>query len=152
MRRLAGVCLIAILAATAGFADDSGKKSSRSEAKAIVEKGVELFAEKGAEDAVRIINQRSKPFLDRDLYLFVIGPDGSIVAHAFDESRIGIPAEELYDEDGQPYGKLMLKLANEEGTWVPYRQYNPVTKKVEPKSSYVRKAHGHIFGCGVYGD
>lgn len=153
MKRFVVLSLIAMaFLATAGLAGAAGKKSTRADAEALVEKGITLFREKGADEAIRIINQRTKPFYDGDLYLFVIGPDGTIVAHGFDDTRLGIAADELYDEDGQPYGKLMLKLANEKGVWIPYRQFNPVTKKVEPKTSLVRRAEGHIFGCGVYGD
>lgn len=128
------------------------RRSTRADAEALVNQGIELFASKGPEEGIRVINKRGKPFMDRDLYLFVIGPDGTIVAHAFDESRVGIPAEELYDEDGQPYGKLMMKLANDKGVWIPYRQFNPVSRKVEAKQSIVRKSNGYIFGCGVYGE
>ncbi|MBW3671941.1 MAG: extracellular solute-binding protein, partial [Acidobacteria bacterium] len=111
-----------------------------------------LFEEKGSAEGIRIVNQGAKPFLDGELYLFVIDDSGSIAAHAFDQSRVGIAANELYDHEGQPYGKLMLKLANEKGVWIPYLQFNPVSKKVEPKQSFVRKANGYIFGCGVYGE
>lgn len=151
MKRFARIALIAVtLVATTTLAGASGKKPVRADAEALVNRGITLFAEKGDTEGMRIVNERARPFLDGELYLFVIGPDGSIVAHAYDGSRVGIKADELYDEDGQPYGKLMLKLANEKGVWIPYRQFNPVSKKVEPKNSFVRKANGYIFGCGVY--
>lgn len=147
---IAGIAMVVMVIAPLAFA--GGKSGTRASAESLVNRGVALFQEKGPEEGIRIVNQRSKPFFDGDLYLFVIGPDGKIVAHAFDEARIGIPAEELYDEEGQPYGKLMVKLANDKGVWIPYRQFNPVSKKVEPKNSFVRKANGYIFGCGVYGE
>lgn len=145
------VIALAVLASTT-FAHAAGGKATRADAEALVNRGVALFEENGPAEGIRIVNQRAKPFLDGELYLFVIDESGSIAAHAFDESRVGIAASELYDHEGQPYGKLMLKLANEKGVWIPYLQFNPVSKKVEPKQSFVRKANGYIFGCGVYGE
>ncbi len=137
---------------SASLAYGAGNKPTRADAEALVNRGVTLFQQKGPEEGIRAVNARTKPFLDGELYLFVIGPDGTMVAHAFDESRIGIAANELYDDEGQPYGTFMVKLASDKGVWIPYRQLNPISKRVEPKHSFVRKSGGYIFGCGVYGD
>lgn len=152
MRRFGKIAVIAAsVIAAASFVSADARKPTRADAESLVNRGVELFRQQGPEAGIRTVNERTRPFLDGELYLFVIGPDGSIVAHANEESRVGIAADELYDDQGQPYGKLMIKLANDKGVWIPYRQFNPVSKKVEPKTSFVRKADGYIFGCGVYG-
>jgi cytochrome c len=142
--------VLAILTALPAAAGGAGSKEAA--AKAIVEQGIRLLEEKGAEEMIRTVNQRKKPFTDGDLYLFVIGPENEVVAHGSDGSRIGIAAADLYDHENQPYGHLMLKLASEKGQWIPYNQFNPLTKKVEPKRSWIRRANGYIFGCGVYGE
>lgn len=153
MNRFGRISIIAVaMLASATLAHAADKKATRADAEALVNRGVVLFQEKGPAEAIRIVNQGAKPFLEGELYLFVIDDKGAIAAHAFDQARVGIAADELYDHEGQPYGKLMLKLANEKGVWIPYRQFNPVSKKVEPKHSFVRKADGYIFGCGVYGE
>jgi cytochrome c len=141
---------VAILAALPVAAGGAGTREAA--AKAMVEQGIRLLEEKGAEEMIRTVNQRKKPFTDGELYLFVIGPEKAIVAHGSDGSRIGIAAADLYDHENQPYGHLMLKLADEKGKWIPYNQFNPLTKKVEPKRSWIRRANGYIVGCGVYGD
>lgn len=152
MKRFGKIAVIAVSVMTAvSFVHAEVGRPARADAESLVNRGIELFRQQGPEVGIRTVNERARPFLDGELYLFVIGPDGSIVAHAYDESRVGIAADELYDDQGQPYGKLMLKLANDKGVWIPYRQFNPVSKKVEPKTSFVRKADGYIFGCGVYG-
>lgn len=153
MKRFGKITVLAIVALlSSSIAYGADRKATRADAEALVNRGLTLFQEKGPEEGIRIVNERTKPFLDGELYLFVIGPEGRIVAHAFDKARVGIAANELYDEEGQPYGTLMLKLANDKGVWIPYRQLNPATRRVEPKQSFVRKSGGYIFGCGVYGE
>lgn len=152
MNRFGTFSMIAIAVLGSATLAYASKKPTRADAEALVNRGVTLFQEKGAAEGIRIVNSGTKPYLDGEMYLFVIGPDGAIAAHGFDKSRIGIAAEELYDEEGQPYGKLMLKHASDKGVWIPYRQFNPASKKVEPKNSFVRRAEGYIFGCGVYGE
>lgn len=127
-----------------------GTRGSREQAQAMVQQAIELYREKGAERAMAEISREGGPFLRDDLYVFVIGPDGKITAHAFEPSRIGIAAEELFDVDGQPYGQVILDEATPEGAWVRYRKHNPLTKKNEAKASWVVLEDGYIFGCGVY--
>jgi cytochrome c len=149
MGRGAAVLLIAVLTAWPAVAGDTGKEAA---AKSMVNEGIRLLEQKGAEEMIRTVNQRKKPFSDGELYLFVIGPENRIVAHGSDGSRIGLAASDLYDHENQPYGQLMVKLADEKGRWIPYKQFNPVSRKVEPKRSWIRRTNGYIFGCGVYGE
>jgi signal transduction histidine kinase len=34
--------------------------------------------------------------------------------------------------------------------WSDYKWTNPVTKKIDPKSTYFQKVDDVILGCGVY--
>lgn len=128
----------------------AGERGTAKEAVSLVDKAVRLLSEKGPDELIRVVNLRKAPYTDRDLYLFVIGPDEKIVAHGFDPARIGITASDLYDGDGQPYGSLMLKYANAEGRWLAYRASDPITGKMADKKSWVRRHDGYIIGCGVY--
>ncbi len=131
--------------------DAGGREAIHPEqAKAMVNRAVEMLREKGPGPVLDAINQEKGPFLDGDLYVFVIGPDHKIAAHAFEKMRVGIPAEELYDVDGQPYGQLMLDQATPKGSWLQYRQFNPVNRKIEKKTSWIVREGDYIFGCGYY--
>jgi signal transduction histidine kinase len=92
----------------------------------------------------------STSFVDRDLYIFVIGPDHRIVAHAADAARVGVDAQTLVDTDGKPFGNEMIAYATEDGAWVDYKFADPLTGADEPKSSWVVRHGGYIFGCGIY--
>jgi signal transduction histidine kinase len=40
--------------------------------------------------------------------------------------------------------------ATEDGVWVDYKWFDPVTRDVMPKTSWVVLHDGYIFGAGVY--
>lgn len=150
MARSIGLLVVTLLMVVASAAPAKEKAGTREEAVAIVEKGAALLRDAGPARLIEAVNAREKGFRDRDLYLFVLGPDQKIVAHAFDKGRIGLSASELYDGDGQPYGKLFLKLANDKGQWVEYRIHNPMTGRVAKKSTFVKRVGDYILGCGYY--
>ncbi len=115
----------------------------------MVEKAIARYQEVGAEKAFAEFSDLKGAFVDRDLYVFVIGPDSKVVAHGADSSRIGLDATTLADEDGKAYGKELLA-ATAEGVWVDYKFKNPVSQQVEPKSSFAKLVDGYVFGCGFY--
>jgi cytochrome c len=42
-------------------------------------------------------------------------------------------------------------VAKTKGTgWVDYKWVNPVSKKIEPKSTYIQKGDEYFLGCGIY--
>ena len=44
-----------------------------------------------------------------------------------------------------------VQMAKTKGSgWVDYKWTNPTTKKVEAKSTYVKKVDELIFCCGIY--
>lgn len=150
MARPIGLLVVTLLVLIASTAPAGQKAGTRDEAIAIVENGAALLREAGPARLIEAVNAGEDGFRDRDLYLFVLGPDQKIIAHAFDKGRIGLSASELYDGDGQPYGKLILKLANDKGQWVSYRIHNPMTGRVAKKSTFVQRVGDYILGCGFY--
>ena len=55
------------------------------------------------------------------------------------------------DVDGKLYRKEMVTLAKTKGRgWVDYKYRNPVSGKVEPKTSYLAKTGDMIIICGIY--
>jgi hypothetical protein len=143
------LCLIATGAGLTGAAD----RGTAEEAKAMVAKAVALFKEKG-KAAFDDINGGEK-FRYKDLYVFAysVGPDATAVAYggpAVDPPPVGRKAADIKDADGKPIGKMFQELATEDGVWVDYRWMNPTTKTPEEKSSWLVRAGGYIFGCGIY--
>jgi cytochrome c len=58
----------------------------------------------------------------------------------------------LKDQDGNYLIREMVKIAKTSGSgWVDYKWPNPITNKIEDKSSYVEKMGKDYFaGVGVY--
>ncbi len=133
------------LAPVAGAAE----RGTAEEAKAMVAKAIAAYDEKG-EAVFAEITAPSTAFVDRDLYIFVIGADHLERAHGADASLVGVDVTTLVDVDGKAFGKAFFAEATEQGTWVDYKWKDPMTGEVQPKSSWVVLHDGYIFGCGIY--
>jgi cytochrome c len=141
-----------MLMPAAGFA--SADKGNADEAKAMVEKAATLLKDSGPDQAFAAFDDpANKDFHDRDLYIFVRSMDGNTVAHGANKGMIGHTNLDLKDADGKPYNKEMIDLANSKGSgWVDYRWVNPVSHKIEPKSSFIVKVGDYVVGAGFYKD
>lgn len=97
-----------------------------------------------------------KEFHDRDLYAFIYdySVDGTLicVAHGARAALIGRNLIDLKDQEGKYMGRELLAIAKGPGSgWVDYKFPNPLTNKIEDKTSYVEKLGDHYFvGVGVY--
>jgi cytochrome c len=144
---LALICLTCIVwSAEMAAAADRGTEA---EAKALVAKAIAAYDARGA-SAFAEMTAPSTAFTDRDLYIFVIGPDHKTVAHGFDATRVGQDVLTLKDTTGKPIGKEFVDQATATGAWVQYVMKDPLTGKDEPKTSWVVRHDKYIFGCGVY--
>ncbi|HXP76729.1 MAG TPA: cache domain-containing protein [Stellaceae bacterium] len=141
-----------LLAPTTGVA--SADKGTADEAKAMVEKAAALLKDSGPDKAFAAFDDpANKDFHDRDLYIFVRSMDGNTVAHGANKGMIGHTNLDLKDADGKPYNKEMIDLASSKGSgWVDYRWVNPVSHKIEPKSSFIVKVGDYVVGAGFYKD
>jgi signal transduction histidine kinase len=146
------VTIALIWAPAAGIA--SSDRGTADEAKAMVEKAAALLKDAGPDKAFAAFDDpANKDFHDRDLYVFVRGMDGNTVAHGANKGMIGHTNLDLKDADGKPYNKEMIDLATAKGSgWVDYRWVNPVSHKIEPKSSYIVKVGDYVVGSGFYKD
>jgi len=153
--RIIPIFLIALACAlTPGAGMASSDRGTADEAKAMVEKAAALLKDAGSEKAFAAFNDpANKDFHDRDLYIFVRSMDGNTVAHGANKGMIGHTNLDLKDADGKPYNKEMIDLANGKGScWVEYRWVNPVSHKIEPKSSFIEKVGDYVVGAGFYKD
>jgi cytochrome c len=124
---------------------------SADEAKALVEKAAAFVKANGKDKAYGEFNQQKGKFVDRDLYVFVFDFNGTMLSHGANEKLIGKNLVELKDAEGKFFVQKMIEVAKKEGKgWVDYQWTNPVSKKIEPKSSYVQKLDDVFLGCGIY--
>jgi cytochrome c len=146
---VAGAIALAVLLGGYMWAEAGDSKATPEQAQAMVEQAVQFIEANGSEATVAAVNA-GEPFRDGELYVFIIGPDGMTVANGADISRVGLDAASIKDVDGKLFGKEMIERATAEGAWVEYKLENPVSREVQPKTSWVRKVNGYVIGCGLY--
>ncbi len=127
----------------------AGQKATSAEAQALLDKAVKLVQTDGDAKALAAFNNPKGPFVDRELYVFCYGPDGKITAHR-DPKMVGTEVAAVKDGDGKEIGKQLLELGKKGGGTVEYRYKNPVSDKVEPKVSYLKRAGDQVCGVGAY--
>ncbi len=130
--------------------EESAERGTAAEAQAMVARAIQRFDAAGPAKTFAEIDAQDPAFRDRDLYVFVIGPDGRIAAHAGDVERIGLDLRDIRDHDDRPYGQMILDEATPEGVWIDYERLDYLSNKVLPKSSWVVRHKGYIFGVGIY--
>jgi signal transduction histidine kinase len=130
------------------FATSNG---SADEARALIDKAVKLVATDGNEKAYTAFNDAAGGYVDRDLYIFVMDLQGTVLAHGANKSLIGKQLLNLKDANGKTFVQEMVAVASAKGEgWVDYHWSNPVTKKVEGKSTLVKKVGDVFVAVGIY--
>ncbi|MFT3818637.1 MAG: cache domain-containing protein [Rubrivivax sp.] len=146
--------LITIAAAvgltTTALAQDHG---SRDDAKAMVDAALAHVKKVGPEKAFEDFSKDKAAWTKKDLYVFAMDFDGVNKAHGANEKLIGKALIGLKDQQGKEFVKEMVAVGSGKGEgWVDYDWANPVTKKVEGKSSYVKRIAGtsYLLAVGIY--
>ena len=152
MKKLVLLALsVLLMEGMAGVCPASEKRGTAGEAEKLVKNAVEMLKAKGKDATFREINRDGSPFVDRDLYLFVIDTKGNTLAHGFNKKLIGRNMYELRDPNGKFFIKEFIALAQNKGKgWVDYLFTDPITKKIEEKSTYVVGHENLVIGCGIY--
>jgi signal transduction histidine kinase len=129
----------------------AGDKGSAEEATALVKKAIAYLKDNGKEKVLAEINNPNGRFKDRDLYVFVFDMNGNSLAHSAMPKMVGKNVTDLKDADGKVLFKAYRDTVNTSGKgWVDYRWPNPVSGKIEQKSTYVEKQDDMIFASGIY--
>jgi signal transduction histidine kinase len=143
---------IATLFGTAALAAEKGTPE---EAKAMVAAAVDYFNANGMDAlAEAAMDPENTTFHDRDLYVFIVQFDGTMIAHGVTPALKGKNLGGAVDADGFAYPQAMIELAKSgESGWVDYHWPNPTSGKVEAKSTYVTALdENHLVGVGVFKD
>jgi cytochrome c len=154
MKALFKSILFAVMAAVAmspAFANDRG---TQDEAVALVKKAIAYYKANGKEKTFAAINEQSPDFKYKDLYLFgsIVKEGAPLAAHGANPKMVGKDMSLLKDAEGKPFAKEIMDLGNSKAGkgWVDYKWPNPVTKAIEPKTTYVERVDDVYFACGVY--
>ena len=87
-----------------------------------------------------------------EIYVYVVGPDGTSLAHAANPDLVGQELSDLQDSAGLFVTRGILDAATTDGAWTIYRFTNPATGREQPKHSWVVSHNGLVFGAGYYTD
>jgi cytochrome c len=124
---------------------------TREEAVAMVHRVQEKFRKDGAEATFKAVNDKSDPaFHDRDLYPFIYDLNGLNVAHGARPVLVGKNLISLKDQDGKYLIQELIAIAKNPGSgWINYKWPNPLTNKIEDKTSYIERMGDYVVGVGV---
>jgi cytochrome c len=149
IRHLFALSFAACAMMTFASAEEFGTKD---QAIAMVKLVQEQFKKDGPDVTFKAISDKPvKEYHDRDLYPFVYNLKGICVAHGARPALIGKNLIDLKDQDGKYLIRDMIKIAEGPGSgWVDYEWPNPITNKIEDKSSYIEKMGDYFVGVGVY--
>lgn len=125
------------------------------DANALVIRAVEHLEKVGEKQAFADFQDRSKPFIEGELYVLVYSLDGVCLAHGQDPKLVGQKRLDVTDPNGRKYIAEMVAAAQTESKGViDYVFKNPVTGRMQPKVTVWRRPAGKQFvvGVGVYRD
>jgi cytochrome c len=122
------------------------------EAKELTLKAAALIAAKGIVASRSTFHQEGD-FRHGEIYVNVIDQEGHWLVYPPQPAGEGQSMLKVRDPDGKPIVQEIIRVAREQGEgWVEYRWANPVSKKIEPKVTYVKQVPGQpiIAYVGVY--
>jgi len=124
---------------------------SKQKAKDWVAKAIEFYKASGREIALAEFTNPKGPFVQDDMYIFVLDSKGNMVAHGVNEKYTDKSFVDLKDSTGKTFIREIIEGANANGSgWVEYQWYNPVNKETKPKSLYFEKIDDLIICSGIY--
>jgi cytochrome c len=144
-RVTAVIFTFALLGFTGALAQDHG---SLKEAQAMAEAAAQHL-EKNGEAAFADFND-GNAWHDRDLYVFVFGPDGTCLAHGANAKMVGQNVIDHTDAEGTPFIENIVAVKG--SGWVDYKFANPQTGEIAAKRSYVVQIGDNRVGVGAYAE
>jgi cytochrome c len=127
--------------------------STAEEAKANAENAAVFVKENGKEKAFAEFNNPNGQFTKGDLYIFAVDFNGVQLANGGNPKLVGMNTMEMKDQNGILLTKEMLNIVKTKGSgWVDYSWVNPATKKVQGKTTYVKRIEGNDYfvACGIW--
>ncbi len=127
----------------------SAQAITQDEAKALVAKVVAFWKANGKEKTLAEVSNTKGSFVKGDLYAFCNDFNGNALDNGGNPALVGQNHLELKDPTGKVFNKEMIDLVKTKGSgWSDYSWVNPVSKKVQPKTTFVQRIEGTDIYCG----
>ena len=148
MKRIAVLLTGLALACTAWAAEPTEK-----DAIAMAERGAEVVRTKGKDELAKRLMAKDPDFLQGSLYIDMRDVNtGIVLAHPVNPSIVGKDLVDVPDASGKKYRREIIQLAAAKGKgWVNYMYKNPVSGKIEPKTTYILREGDVVLEAGLYG-
>lgn len=125
----------------------AGEMGTPEEAKAMSEKAAALVNERG-QDAFSVFATEDSGYLAKDLYVFCMDLEGTMLLHAKKPHLVGKNLKD-FNKYGDTLFQDMIAVAAGSGSgWVDYRWPYPGSDEIKEKTSYIIKNNEGFF-CGV---
>lgn len=152
IRFFQGLLAIGLLCCTALV--HAQERGTREEAKAMAEAAAAHVKKVGHEQAFKDFTQDKVHWTKKDLFVIAFDQHGTCMANGASDKVVGKNLIEMKDQAGKFVTKAVLAAAQGPGGagWVDYEMVNPLTRKLEPKSTYAIKTAGFdgVVGVGAY--
>ncbi|MFZ6687329.1 methyl-accepting chemotaxis protein [Undibacterium sp. SXout11W] len=126
------------------------RQGTADEAFALVQKAVALYQQVGQRALATITTNAQHLYADKDMYVFAFNRQGQYLAFGGNAEKLKVNLFNLPGLDGRQLVHDAFALPAE-GGWVDYSITNPVSQKVEHKTSYIEAvAENLVIGCGIY--
>lgn len=149
MRKLYSRMLAALLAST--LLQGGALAAGKNDAQQFVAKAVAYLKQNGQAKALDAFNDPAGPFVEGELYIVVLDMNGVLLADGAKPRLKGTALYDLKDVNGKYFVREEIALARSAGKgWVDFEWPNPVSKKMEPRSTYLERVDDVIVLTGVY--
>lgn len=124
---------------TSTLAQDHGSKD---EAKSLTNAALAHIKQVGNERAFKDFTTDKSNWNKKDLYVIAQDTKGTVLAHGANEKLVGKNLIDIKDQNGKLFVQELIAVGSKGEGWVDYDWSNPVSKKVEGKSSFVKRIPG----------
>ncbi|QGZ39767.1 single cache domain-containing protein [Pseudoduganella flava] len=140
---------LACLAMASAFAVT---EPTEKDAIAMAEKGAAFMKAHGKEAMMKKLAEKDPEFVQGELYVDMRDINtGIVLAHPINPSIVGKNLTDVPDASGKVYRREIIQLAASKGKgWVDYMYKNPVSGKIEPKTTYILRVGDVVLEAGIY--
>ena len=127
------------------------KGRTKEDAKDWVSNAISFYKASGKRIALAEFTNPNGQFRQDEMYIYVLNPRGTMLAHGVNERFVGEEFMGLTDSDGKFFIREIVDTANAKGSgWVEYKWFHPVTKEWLQKVAYCEKVDDLIVVSAVY--
>ena len=122
------------------------------EARALFDQAVSYLKANGPDKSWKAFNNRTGPFVKKDLYVYVIDNKGTYIANgAAPIDLVGLNVLDTVDASGNPLFRNMIAVTDkQQEAKIRYVWLNRKSNHVEPKVAWLHREGDYILGVGYY--